>query len=64
MRLSTTTANLQSYDERLADSIQKYVEELRSQPPDIAERKAAEALRRTGITTEDGKAKDKIVSWE
>ena len=64
MRMRTTALNQQSNDESLARSIQKYIEYLKNQSPEAAQREASEELRRTGVTTEEGKAKAQIISWE
>lgn len=42
----------------------KYIENLRAQSPEEAEKTAKEALIRTGVITKDGKIKKSIVSWE
>ena len=57
--MRTTALNQQNKDESLARSIQKYIEYLKNQSPETAQREASEALRQTGITTEDRKARAK-----
>lgn len=57
-------ARLQENDQRFLEEMRKYLDELKSRPPETAKIEAQEALHRTGVTTKDGKLKKSIVSWE
>ena len=44
--------------------LDNYITKLQNQPSDKAQKEAEKALKRTGVTTRNGKLKKKIVSWE
>ena len=54
-------------DMTFARGMSEYIAELKKQQkssPEKSQKDARDALRRTGVTTEKGVTKDKIVSWE
>lgn len=62
-----TAAKYLIQEDSLSAEMKKYIQELVVQGekmPRQAKIEAIEALRRTGVLTEDGKEKEKIVSWE
>ncbi len=62
-----TTAKSLIQEDFLVAEMKKYIQELIAhgeEMPGQAKTEAIEALRRTGVLTEDGEEKEKIVSWE
>lgn len=62
-----TSAKSLIQEDFLVVEMKKYIQELMAQGekrPGQAKKEAIEALRRTGVLTEDGEEKEKIVSWE
>lgn len=62
-----TTVSLRESEEVFIREMIAYVEKLKLQQKNCkheARREAKVALIRTGVLTEDGKAKEKIVTWE
>ncbi|MCI9044448.1 MAG: hypothetical protein HFJ96_03415 [Peptococcaceae bacterium] len=46
------------------NGMKSYIKELKALPPEKAKQEAEKALFRTGVTDENGKVKENIVSWE
>lgn len=62
-----TTAKLQVDNNEFEKSLKlmdEYIEKLINQPPKDAQKSAKAALKRTGVNTQKGNLKKKIVSWE
>lgn len=59
-----TAIKLQASDRGIISGMANYTKKLKSQPRDVAQKEAREALIRTGVTTRNGKTKKTIVSWE
>ena len=55
---------LYSSDAQYLEDMSAYIERLRSMPAEQAKEEAKEALKRTGVLDEQGRPKEKIVSWE
>ncbi len=51
-------------DQKMIAAMDKFIQELKNQDPDVARQEAWESLYRTGVITEDGKLKESIVSWD
>ena len=56
--------SLRKPQDDLLRAMDEFIESLRSQPEDQAREQAILALARTGVITESGDSKEKIVSWE
>lgn len=62
----TTAAKIYEDERSFARGMDIYINELRQRweaSPETAYREASESLRRSGVADENGKIKDKIVSW-
>lgn len=63
----TTAAKIHEDENAFARDMGSYIKQLRQrweESPETAYREASESLRRSGVADENGKVKDKIVSWE
>lgn len=59
-----TAIALQKDDAKFLEEMDRYIEQLKSRPPQVAKKEAREALYRTGVIDQNGKLKENIVSWE
>jgi len=55
---------LKRKDQEMLLDMDNYIKRLKSQPKSEASVCAVKALKRTGVLTQSGKSKKKIVSWE
>lgn len=61
------TTKMATPQEILLEEMRKYIlhlTEMGNTHPDLMKKDSIDALKRTGVLSEDGTKKDKIVSWE
>lgn len=62
-----TAVRLLEEEKTFTEMINRYIREMQTKKqknPEKAQKEAKEILVRTGVATESGETKDKIVSWE
>lgn len=64
----TTAAKLRRIpdmdSQKILKAMDMYINQLKAMPKEQAKKESLAALKRTGVLTEDGATKKKIVSWE